>query len=137
MKKAAIFSATFILLAMASCTKNTEGSTSVIETDTNEITSSGLDSTTVNTQDSTTGTEYTERYVGEDGTSALVTFNNKEAEKNISIRSNNKTISAPQKEALDGGAVYGNFDIEITAKNDSIKIIQGNNVIQLRKARGQ
>ena len=137
MKKAAIFSGTFILLAMASCSKNTEGNTSVIQNETNDIERSNLDSTIVNTQDSTSQMEYTERYVGEDGTSALVTFNNKEAEKTISIRSNNKTISAPLKEASEDGGVYGNFDIEIIAKNDSVKIIQGSNVIQLKKARGQ
>ena len=80
-----------------------------------------------------TAAEYTERYVGDDGSSALVTFKNTDEEKSISIRSNNKTISAPQKEV----GVYGNFDITIETKNDSIMITQEKNVIYLKKARGQ
>lgn len=73
------------------------------------------------------------RYVAEDGSSALVTFKDHEDDKSISILSNNKTISAPQKSE----GVYTNFDIEIVAKNDSVIITQGDNVINLKKARGQ
>ncbi len=77
-------------------------------------------------------TEITERYVAEDGSSALVTT--KEGEENsISIRSNNKTISAPKKSE----GLYSNYDFEIVKRNDSVIITQGDNVIGLKKARGQ
>ena len=55
--------------------------------------------------------EHTDRYVAEDGSSALVTFKNTGKENTISIRSNNKTISAPRK-AEKGEGVYGNYDFE-------------------------
>lgn len=73
------------------------------------------------------------RYVADDGSSALVTFKNNDEDKSISIRSNNKTISAPQKSE----GLYGNYDFEIAVKNDSVTITQGDNVIRLKKARGQ
>lgn len=141
MKKTFIIAATSLLILTLSCEKTTEGNKSVIKQengysedlpkDSLDIAAKPSDGTQDNLQ------EYTERYVGEDGTSALVTFKNTDKEKTISIRSNNKTISAPQKEAWAKGGVYGDFDITIVAKNDSITITQDKNVILLKKARGQ
>lgn len=128
--------ATSILMLTIGCKKNTEGNKSVIKQENGY--SADLPEDTMMAPDQITAgnesaKEYTERYVAEDGSSALVTFKNTDKEQLISIRSNNKTISAPQKEA----GVYGNFDITIEAKNDSIKIMQQDHVIILKKARGQ
>lgn len=138
MKKTIFIAASSALLLITSCTKSSEGNKSVIKQENGYSEDLSKDTLTIAGEtDNTNSKEYTERYVGEDGTSALVTFKNTDKEKNISIRSNNKTISAPQKEATENVRTYGNFDIEIVAKNDSITITQENNVIVLKKARGQ
>ena len=140
MKKAILFAATSMLMLLFSCTKNTEGNKSVIKQE-NGYSADLPKDTVVVTNQITAGNEsakeYTDRYVGEDGTSALVTFKNTDTDKTISIRSNNKTISAPQKEVSAAGTTYGNYDFTILVKNDSIKITQEDNVILLKKARGQ
>ena len=136
MKKTILIAASCMLIITFSCTKNTEGNKSVIQQENGYSAGLPEDSMAVTNPvaaNNENAKEYTERYVAEDGSSALVTFKNTDEEKTISIRSNNKTISAPQKEA----GVYGNFDITIEAKNDSITITQENNVILLKKARGQ
>ena len=138
MKKTILIAASSALLVISSCTKSSEGNKSVIKQENGYSEDLSKDTLTVAGEtDNTDAQEYTERYVGEDGTSALVTFKNTDKEKNISIRSNNKTISAPQKEATENVRTYGDFDITIVAKNDSITITQEDNVIVLKKARGQ
>ncbi len=137
MKNILSIAAVSLLVMTTSCKKTTDGNTGIVKQD-GESSVLAVD-TTVSKQsanDPTNSAEYTERYIGDDGTSALVTFNNSGKEKTISIRSNNKTITAPQKEAWENGGVYGDFDIEIVAKNDSVTITQENNVITLKKARG-
>ena len=126
-------------MVIFSCKKSTEGNKSIIKQENGYSMDLPKDTTSVPDQISGNESEkeYTERYVAEDGSSALITFKNTDKEKTISIRSNNKTISAPQKEAYEKGGVYGNFDITIKAKNDSITISQNDNVIILKKARGQ
>ena len=138
MKKTILIAASSALLVISSCTKSSEGNKSVIKQENGYSEDLSKDTLTIAGEtDNTHSQEYTERYVGEDGTSALVTFKNTDKEKNISIRSNNKTISAPQKEATENVRTYGDFDITIVAKNDSITITQEDNVIVLKKARGQ
>lgn len=120
MKKAIYFAGAFAFTAMVSCSKTENGNKSVLATE-----------TTVKTDNEDKG--ITQRYVAEDGSSALVTVREKEDDKSISIRSNNKTITAPWKSE----GVYSNYDFEIISRNDSVTITQGNNVIRLKKARGQ
>lgn len=138
MKKTILIAASSVLLLTLSCTKNTEGNKSVIKQEgvySEDLPKDTVDVTYQITAGDESAKEYTDRYVGADGTSALVTFNNEE--KTISIRSNNKTIAAPQKEVSAAGTIYGNYDFTILFKNDSIKITQEDNVILLKKARGQ
>ena len=137
-----VFASAAALLLSISCSKTTEGNKSIVSEDSTIKNDAApaleTDSATVETQigsDTKTG-QYTERYVAEDGSSALVTFKNIDKENTISIRSNNKTIAAPRKVESGPGA-YGNFDFEIISKNDSVIITQGNNIIRLKKARGQ
>ena len=138
MKKTVLLAASSILMLTLSCNKNTEGNKSVIKQENGysaDLPKDSVDMTDQITAGNESAKEYTDRYVGEDGTSALVTFNNEE--KTISIRSNNKTIAAPQKDVSAAGTTYGNYDFNILVKNDSIKITQDDNVILLKKARGQ
>ena len=142
MKKSVFIASAVILFTIVGCKKSTEGNKSIIVED-SAVTSKTeepvkTDSVAV-VSESESGVkkgEYTDRYVAEDGSSALVTFKNSDKENTISVRSNNKTISAPRK-ADKGEGVYGNYDFEIVSRNDSVIITQGNNIIGLKKARGQ
>ncbi len=142
MKNSVFIASAVTLFTIVGCKKSTEGNKGIVVQDSAvEIRTEEpvkTDSATVLTENgnSIKGGEYTERYVAEDGSSALVTFRNTDKENTISIRSNNKTISAPKK-ADAGPGVYGNYDFEIISKNDSVIITQGNNIIGLKKARGQ
>ncbi len=138
MKKTVLLAASSILMLTLSCNKNTEGNKSVIKQENGysaDLPKDSVDMTDQITSGNENAKEYTDRYVGSDGTSTLVTFNNEE--KTISIRSNNKTIAAPQKEVSSAGTTYGNYDFTILVKDDSIKITQEDNIILLKKARGQ
>ena len=138
MKKTVLLAASSILMLTLSCNKNTEGNKSVIKQENGysaDLPKDSVDMTDQITAGNENAKEYTDRYVGSDGTSTLVTFNNEE--KTISIRSNNKTIAAPQKEVSSAGTTYGNYDFTILVKDDSIKITQEDNIILLKKARGQ
>lgn len=143
MKKLIYVLSAFILTAAYSCKKNTEGNKSVIV---NEQSATTIDSTNGSseipmTADKTSAIttsdmkEVTERYVAEDGSSALVTFRNSDQGNSISIRSNNKTIALPQKDSDGNATVYENQDIVVKSENDMVTITQGNNVISLKKAR--
>ncbi|WP_234111411.1 MULTISPECIES: hypothetical protein [Chryseobacterium] len=145
MKKFTIAIAAFSLFVTFSCKKSSDGNKSVIvkenveEKISNENGKTDSSYTAEKTVENgnAKSQEITERYVAEDGSSALVTFKNSDTEHTISIRSNNKTIVAEQK-ASDGKAhIYHNQDIEIKSENDKVTITQGNNVIELKKARGQ
>ncbi|MBW8361556.1 MAG: hypothetical protein K0M56_05140 [Kaistella sp.] len=92
---------------------------------------------TEETESTPAKTGKTVRYVGDDGSSALVTFNKTDKGNTISIRSNNKIINLPEKEVTADGTVYGNYDIEAKSTDSLITITQGTNVISLKKARGQ
>lgn len=129
MKKSAIIlgAATLILF---SCKKES-GNTGILKADSTTTTTSTANSEGEQTQ------EYSYRYVAEDGSSAKVTFVNSDKEKYITIFSNGKTIRAEQSEASAKNAVYKNQDVEIVSEGDNITITQGNNVIELRKAKGE
>lgn len=77
--------------------------------------------------------ETTYRYVAEDGSNALVTFINSNDGNYISVTSNKKTIKIKQKEE----SVYEENGVVIKSEGDSITITQNDNVIGLKKARGQ
>ncbi len=137
---AALFSFTMI-----GCKKSTDGNKNVIVeekvektvTDDNGKTDSTFSAEKTVKDGNLVESEHTERYVADDGSSALVTFKNSDKGNSISIRSNNKTIVAAQKDSDGKTHVYHNQDIEIKSENDKVTITQGNNMIELKKARGQ
>ena len=112
-----------VLAINISCKKSTDGNKNIL-----------VENTT--TTDSLV-TETTKRYVGEDGTSALVTIKESEKDNTISVRSNNKIIAAALKSKTVDGGIYSNFDFEIVAKGDTVTITQEKNVIVLVKAPGE
>lgn len=138
MKKTFVIILSTVLAITFSCSKNTEGNPGIIKQENESAEKLPKDSLgNVEKDIKNTTNEYTDRYVADDGSSALVTFKTTNNEKSISIRSNNKTISAKQKKQTSEGIIYGNYDFEILSKTDTIKITQGNNVIVLKKARVQ
>ena len=119
-----IYTIALVVLAInISCKKSTDGNKNIL-----------VENTT--TTDSLV-TETTKRYVGEDGTSALVTIKESEKDNTISVRSNNKIIAAALKSKTVDGGIYSNFDFEIVAKGDTVTITQEKNVIVLVKAPGE
>lgn len=119
-----IYTIALVVLAInISCKKSTDGNKNILVKN-------------ANTTDSLV-TETTKRYVGEDGTSALVTIKESEKDNTISVRSNNKIISAALKSKTADGGIYSNFDFEIVAKGDTVTITQEKNVIVLVKAPGE
>ena len=142
MKNSVFIASAVTLFTFVGCKKSTEGNKGIVVQDsaveirTEETVKTDSAAVLTENGNSIKAGEYTERYVAEDGSSALVTFKNSDKENTISVRSNNKTISAPRK-ADKGEGVYGNYDFEIVSKNDSVIITQGNNIISLKKARGQ
>ena len=134
-----------MLLTTFSCKKSTDGNKSVMveENVTENVSNENgkVDSTysseKIVKDGNSQSQEVTERYVADDGTSALVTFKNSDKEKTISIRSNNRTITVPQKETSANGATYSDGNIEVKSEGDNVTITQGNAVISLKKAKGQ
>ena len=126
MKKLIFLIGAIVLMSNVSCNKSADGNKGVL------VENSAENTTKVDSLNQ----ENTDRYVAEDGSAALVTFKNSGDEKSISISSNKLTIKAPQTEALANGGIYKDHDYEIVAKNDSVTITQGDNVILLKKARG-
>lgn len=124
MKKTIFFAAAF--LAVVACNK-TEGNKNVLSTDT----------LTVSTDSTSFHTENKYRYVAEDGSNANVTFVNSDKENYIVVESNNSTLRGTQSEVWAKGAIYTNQDVEIKSQGDSITITQGDNIIELKRARGQ
>lgn len=123
MKKLIYPLAIFISLANISCKKSTDGNKNVLIEDRSNVASTNM--------------ETTKRYVAEDGSSALVTIKENQDENSISIKSNNNIISAPLKSKTANGGIYEKSDFEIVAQNDTVTITQGQNVIVLKKARGE
>lgn len=145
MKNTVYISGFLALFLIQSCNKSTDGNKGVIvsepsgkvenslsvNNDTAQVTSKPIES------DKSNLPEYTQRYVAEDGSSALVTFKKSDDGNTISIRSNNKTITIPQKDSDGTATVYENDGIVIKSEDNVITITQGNNVISLKKARGE
>lgn len=132
MRKVIISAIAFSLFAI-SCKKES-GNDSILKADSITATTVTSESNGISTQTQ----EHTYRYVAEDGSSAHVKFTNSTKDGNyISITSNKKTIKVKQKEAWAKGAIYEENGVIVKSEGDKITIEQENNIIELKKARGQ
>lgn len=111
-----LFAALF--LTTTSCKKSTDGNKNVV---------AGTESAAAD--------QKTVRYVAEDGSSALITFN--KDGNSISVRSNGRTITVPQSQVQQNTTVYSGNGIEVKSEGDNITITQNNAVISLKKAKGE
>ena len=145
MKKSVLILSVLSMLMNFSCKKSTDGNKNILmnesveETITNENgkTDSSYSAQKTVKNGNTEIREKTFRYVAEDGSSALVTFTETDKGNSIGIRSNNKTITLPQKDSDGKTTVYENDDIEAKSEENRVTITQGNNVIELKKAKGE
>ncbi len=132
---------TFLLLALpallaVSCKKN-EASTTLDNVD-SSATSSAVAATQKDSVNlSQTMKQGTYRYVAYDGSSTNVTFETTDLGNSITLKSNQLTLSVPQVDSKEHVAIFQDHDILIRAFGDSITIDQGENIIELKKARGQ
>lgn len=145
MKKSVLILSVLSMLMNFSCKKSADGNKNILmnesveETITNENgkTDSSYSAQKTVKNSNTEIREKTFRYVAEDGSSALVTFTETDKGNSIGIRSNNKTITLPQKDSDGKTTVYENDDIEAKSEENRVTITQGNNVIELKKAKGE
>ncbi|WP_209389991.1 hypothetical protein [Chryseobacterium sp. RR2-3-20] len=130
----ALFTITFV-----SCKK--EGNKAVIKKDNSQETvlaDNGEVDSTVGYNTDINGnksikTDYV--YQATDGSPVKVIFDYNPDDRNVSIRSNNKTFILKKAEAKPNETVYEKEDMKATVKGDSLVIRQGDNVIQLVKTR--
>ncbi|UOE38478.1 hypothetical protein [Chryseobacterium oryzae] len=130
----ALFTITFV-----SCKK--EGNKAVIKKDNSQETvladNGEVDSTVGYNTDikgnKSIKTDYV--YQATDGSPVKVIFDYNPDDRNVSIRSNNKTFILKKAEAKPNETVYEKEDMKATVKGDSLVIRQGDNVIQLVKTR--
>ncbi|MHA6696916.1 hypothetical protein [Chryseobacterium sp. A301] len=116
-----------------SCSK-TEGNKGIVVADSQDtISTTAVDSVNL----SYTMEPGTFRYVAFDGSNTNVTFATENGGNTITLKSNQLTLTVPQVDSKDNEAIYKDHDIEIRAFGDSIVLDQGDNVIELKKARGQ
>lgn len=134
---------TLLSLFLYSCNKQESGNKSIIKDENVSITNKNgeIDSTvstkTVIKDGEKEFKEESLRYVAEDGTSAKVTFVDTNNESYITIFSNGKTIKADFKQNNGSSKIYKNQDVEIKSEGNDLTITQGNNLIELRKAKGE
>ena len=134
---------TLLSLFLYSCNKQESGNKSIIKDENITITNkNGEIDSTVSTKTEIKDGESnfrkeSFRYVAEDGSSAKVTFVDTNNENYITIFSNGKTIKADFKENKGSSKIYKNQDVEIKTDGDDLTITQGNNLIELRKAKGE
>lgn len=134
---------TLLSLFVYSCNKQESGNKSIIKDENITITNKNgeIDSTVSTKTEMKDGEsnfrEESFRYVAEDGSSAKVTFVDTNNVNYITIFSNGKTIKADFKENKGSSKIYKNQDVEIKSDGDDLTITQGNNLIELRKAKGE
>lgn len=113
-----------ISIIVVSCSKNS-GNKAVIENENNQ------------SEQVTTDSTETLRYVTPDGSNTHVTFLGTDQNSQIEVKSGQLTLLVPFAEKTDEGTFYRRDDIEIRSWGDSLTIEQGENIIELKKARGQ
>ncbi|WP_144283663.1 hypothetical protein [Chryseobacterium echinoideorum] len=74
-------------------------------------------------------------YRASDGTLVKVVFDYDPADRNVSIRSNNKTFILKKTEAKPHETIYEKDDMKAMVKGDSLILHQGGNIIELVKTK--
>lgn len=129
--------ACIISVTLASCKK--EGNKGIIKSDQEIILAdNGKPDSTISYNVDVDGnksikTDYV--YRATDGTLVKVVFNYDPADRNVSIRSNNKTFILKKTEAKPSETIYEKDDMKALVKGDSLILHQASNIIELVKTK--
>ncbi|MDQ1163653.1 hypothetical protein QE422_004021 [Chryseobacterium sp. SORGH_AS 447] len=143
MKKVILVAASVTFLFTVSCKKSEGGNKEVIQSESSEssyVDNNGkIDSTSTASSMTEVNGEKTEKisniYKATDGTLVKVIFETTPKESTLSIRNNNKTFILKKTGAAGNETTYTKDDMTAKVTQDSIHLIQGNNVIELKKTK--
>ena len=140
-----IFSTVVIVsLTMVSCKKSSEGNKNVLVKETSETSYSDINGKTDSTasfsyqrtENGKTNREETVVYTGLDNAKAKVTFIDTPNEHTLTIEANKRKFQLDKKESNPLKTTYERNGIKAEEKGDSLYIIQGDNIIPLKRSRG-
>lgn len=143
MKKVILVAVSATVLSMVSCKKSEGGNKEVIRSESSEssyVDNNGkIDSASASSSITEVNGQKTERtsniYKATDGTLVKVIFETTPKESTLSIRSNNKTFILKKSGSSGNETTYTKEDMTAKVTQDSIHLIQGNNVIELKKTK--
>ena len=143
MKKVLLIAVPSIFLSLLSCNKNEGGNKDTLKMETSETSvvnnngkadtlSTGSSVTEVNGQKTETTSNI---YKATDGTLVKVVFETTPKESTLAITNNHKTFTLKKTETNGDETVYKKDDMTAKVKGDSLHIVQGNNIIELKKTK--
>lgn len=143
MKKVILVAVSATVLSMVSCKKSEGGNKEVIRSESFEssyVDNNGkIDSASTSSSITEVNGKKTEKtsniYKATDGTLVKVIFETTPKESTLSIRNNNKTFILKKSGSSGNETTYTKEDMTAKVTQDSIHLIQGNNVIELKKTK--
>ena len=143
MKKVILVAVSATVLSVVSCKKSEGGNKEVIRSESSEssyVDNNGkIDSASTSSSITEVNGQKTEKtsniYKATDGTLVKVIFETTPKESTLSIRNNNKTFILKKSGSSGNETTYTKEDMTAKVTQDSIHLIQGNNVIELKKTK--
>lgn len=143
MKKIILAAGSAIFLSVVSCNKTEGGNKEVIQSESSETSvennNGKIDSAGTSSSIKEVNGQKTEKtsniYKATDGTLVKVIFETTPKESTLSIRNNNKTFILKKTGIRGGETTYTKEDMTAKVKGDSLHLIQGNNIIELKKTK--
>jgi len=143
MKKVILVAVSATVLSVVSCKKSEGGNKEVIRSESSEssyVDNNGkIDSASASSSITEVNGQKTEKtsniYKATDGTLVKVIFETTPKESTLSIRNNNKTFILKKSGSSGNETTYTKEDMTAKVTQDSIHLIQGNNVIELKKTK--
>lgn len=143
MKKVVLIAVAGTFLSLVSCKKNEGGNKEVIKSESSEtsvVDNNGkIDSASTSSSMTEVNGQKTEKtsniYKATDGTLVKVIFETTPKESTLSIRNNNKTFILKKTGTRGNETTYTKDDMTAKVTQDSIHLIQGNNIIELKKTK--
>ncbi|WP_295221107.1 hypothetical protein [uncultured Chryseobacterium sp.] len=143
MKKVILVAVSAAFLSMVSCKKSEGGNKEIIQSESSEtsvVDNNGkIDSASTSSSVTEVNGQKTETtsniYKATDGTLVKVIFETTPKESTLSIRNNNKTFILKKTGSSGKETTYTKDDMTAKVTQDSIHLIQGNNIIELKKTK--
>ncbi|GEN75058.1 hypothetical protein [Chryseobacterium hagamense] len=143
MKKIILAVVPAIFLSLVNCKKSEGGNKEVIESESSETSvennNGKIDSVSTSSSITEVNGQKTEKtsniYKATDGTLVKVIFETTPKESTMSIRNNNKTFILKKTGSTANETIYTKEDMTAKVTQDSIHLMQGNNIIELKKTK--